>query len=164
MLIDDLKNKPSFRKSIVDSMCSGLVNTTSFKEICDYVIDEKSYIFDNIVEFSDYYNEDDTQNLILPAVRRVWGLVFSKPPSLLKEDRLFLFYAFFDIDEFLDYFMIMIKDTKGCLSGFDNLDRTAEHLSLIVDNYIALLVKKVKDEDGCLVSKIRDINIKKVIK
>jgi hypothetical protein len=39
----------------------------------------------------------------------------------------------------------MLKKTKSSLIYFDQLDRTVETLTLIVDNYIAHLVEKTKE-------------------
>ena len=57
--------------------------------------------------------------------------------------RLKMFQLSFDIDEFIDYFIDMIKTSKSVLSQFKYLDKTTQTLELIVDNYIAKLVKDV---------------------
>jgi hypothetical protein len=39
----------------------------------------------------------------------------------------------------------MFIKSKDCLQHFEHIDRTAETLTLIVDNYVASLVQKVLD-------------------
>ena len=45
------------------------------------------------------------------------------------------------------YLIEMMLKCKESLIHFEHIDRTAETLTLIVDNYIAGLVKKVRDCD-----------------
>ena len=49
----------------------------------------------------------------------------------------------FDIDEFNEYLVEMLISSKGILDKLKYLDRTAENISLIVDNYVAKLVNNV---------------------
>jgi hypothetical protein len=56
---------------------------------------------------------------------------------MLREKRLQLFELLFDIDDFLDYLVLILPKTANKLEMFDSLDRTQETLQLIVDNYIA---------------------------
>jgi hypothetical protein len=57
----------------------------------------------------------------------------------------------------------LFKKTKGCLSDFEFIDRTPEHLTLIVDNYIASLVKKVI-ESYDIKKDLRDAKIKRIVR
>jgi hypothetical protein len=50
---------------------------------------------------------------------------------------------YFNVDEFIDYLIDMFIKSKDCLQQFEHIDRTAETLTLIVDNYIAGLVQRV---------------------
>lgn len=158
------KNK-SYSNSLINSLCAGLSGDLDrFKEMIQYVIDDKYQLFD-IDDFrgSLYEDEDDILELILPSIRRVYGKVFVTPPTILKDQRLTLFQELFDIDEFIDYLIDMFKLTKNCLSEFKYLDRTVETLSLIVDNYVSKLVDESKDCDD-YTQTIRDLRLKKVTK
>jgi hypothetical protein len=60
----------------------------------------------------------------------------------------------------------MIKISKSCLDIFEYLDRTSQTLELIVDNYIAKIVKSVLDASDINkdIEKFqRDKKIKKLI-
>ena len=160
---DKVENKKSFlylykdeqyKKAIIDALCQGISSQHlhSFKSLLEYVVDEKYYLFDR-EEFKGalYLEEDETLDLVLPAIRRVFGKVFIDPPTLFKETgynnghRYKLFTMFFNADEFIDYLIDMFIKSKDCLQHFEHIDRTAETLTLIVDNYVASLVQKVLD-------------------
>jgi hypothetical protein len=160
----DLKKDTDFRNMLVDTLCQGIRLTSDFRNIVDYVIDEKLHLFETD-DFSGafYPEDDDTLDLILPAIRRVWGKVFVDPPTLLKEKKLELFQLLFDIDDFVDYLIEIMPKVKTSLIEFDKLDRTAETLSLIVDNYIAGLLELSRNRDD-IQMEIRDLRIGKTLK
>lgn len=173
--IQEIKTKKQFRESIIDSLCKGVKESSLLRDMLDYVVDEKLNLFDNS-EFSNslYEDEDVVVALILPSVRRVFSKVFIDYPTLFKSQehhllttyankRLELYQLNFDIDEFIDYLIEMFRKTKNCLESFTFLDRTAENLTLIVDNYIAMLVKKVTQSDN-IDRDIRDLKLKKLAK
>ena len=149
----DLYKDEQYKKAIIDALCQGISSQHlhSFKSLLEYVVDEKYYLFDR-EEFKGalYLEEDETLDLVLPAIRRVFGKVFIDPP-LFKETgynnghRYKLFTMFFNADEFIDYLIDMFIKSKDCLQHFEHIDRTAETLTLIVDNYVASLVQKVLD-------------------
>jgi hypothetical protein len=158
-----LENKKSFlylykdenyKKAIIDALCNGIASQHlySFKSLLEYIINEKYHLFDR-EEFKGalYLDEDETLDLILPAVRRVFGKIFIDPPTLFKETgynnghRYRLFTMYFNPDEFTDYLIDMFVKSKDCLKHFEHIDRTVETLTLIVDNYVAGLVKRVLD-------------------
>ena len=148
----DIYKDVDYKKTIIDTLCQGIVSKHiySFKDLLEYVIDKKYHLFDREeFEGSLYSDEDETLDLVLPAVRRVFGKVFIDPPTLFKETgynnghRYKLFTMFFNADEFIDYLIDMFIKSKDCLQHFEHIDRTAETLSLIVDNYIASLVQRV---------------------
>ena len=157
----DLYKDEHYKKAIVDSLCQGIDSQYiySFKSLMDYVIIDKYHLF-NRDEFKGalYLEEDETLDLILPAVRRVFGKIFIDPPSLFKDStygrslpenmRYKLFMMYFNADEFIDYLIDMFIKSKDCLEHFEHIDRTAETLTLIVDNYVAGLVQKVRDVDN----------------
>ena len=150
----DLYKDEQYKKAIIDALCQGISSQHlySFKSLLEYVVDEKYYLFDR-EEFKGalYLEEDETLDLVLPAIRRVFGKVFIDPPTLFKEtgyntgSRYKLFTMFFNADEFIDYLIDMFIKSKDCLQHFEHIDRTAETLTLIVDNYVASLVQKVLD-------------------
>ena len=150
----DLYKDEHYKKAIIDALCQGISSQHlySFKSLLEYVVDEKYYLFDR-EEFKGalYLEEDETLDLVLPAIRRVFGKVFIDPPTLFKETgynnghRYKLFTMFFNADEFIDYLIDMFIKSKDCLQHFEHIDRTAETLTLIVDNYVASLVQKVLD-------------------
>lgn len=150
-----LQINESYKKSIVDSLCSGIPQhfLENFKETISYVIEEKYQIFDRDDLKGFFYDdeEDELLDLILPTIRRVYGKTFITPPSLFSEEtdseRYKLFILYFNLDEFIEYLIDMLLKTKGILEKFEYIDRTAETLSLIVDNYVAGNVKKVRDCD-----------------
>lgn len=162
----DIHNNEKYKKAIIDNLSIAIKSEylESFKCLMIYVIDEKYSLFD-IDEFSGtlYEGEDEILDLILPTIRRVFSKIYLSPPTLLKHQRLKLFQTYFDIDEFIDYLIEMFLKCKNVLENFVYLDRTVETLELIVDNYIAELVKKVQDVDDIFIE-IRDLKIKKIIK
>ena len=160
----DLKKDPDFRSMLVDTLCQGIRLTSDFRDIVDYVIDKKLHLFETD-EFSGsfYPEDDDTLDLIFPAIRRVWGKVFVDPPTILKDKKLDLFQLLFDIDDFVDYLIEIMPKVKTSLIEFDKLDRTAETLVLIVDNYIAGLLEATRNRED-IQQEIRDLRISKTLK
>lgn len=153
MSIFEISNNKDYKDLLIKDLSIGISNADEFKIYCEYVLDNKIKLFD-ISEFkeSPYDNEDYILDLIMPCFRRVWAKVYIQPPNLFnlnfKDDkRLDLFQSYFNVDEFSDYFISMFKKTKGCLLDFEYIDRTPQHFSIIVDNYIAFLLKKVMESD-----------------
>jgi hypothetical protein len=157
----DLYKDDHYKKAIIDALCQGIgsQHLYSFKSLLEYVVSEKYHLFDR-EEFKGtlYLEEDETLDLILPAVRRVFGKIFIDPPTLFKDSnygralpenkRYKLFTMYFNADEFIDYLIDMFYKSKDCLQHFEHIDRTSETLTLIVDNYVASLVQKVIDIDN----------------
>lgn len=160
----DLKKDPDFRSMLVDTLCQGIRLTSDFRDIVDYVIDNKLHLFETDDFSGSFYPEDDdTLDLIFPAIRRVWGKVFVDPPKILKDKKLELFQLLFDIDDFVDYLIEIIPKVKTSLIEFDKLDRTAETLVLIVDNYIACLLEATRNRED-IQMEIRDLRIHKTLR
>jgi len=168
----------NYKIALIDSLTGGITDEFMeyFEMTLDYVIEKKYHLF-NKIEFqgSFYYGEDDTLDLVLPAVRRAFGKVFISPPKIFvvdpqissvkgyKEDgRLELFRMHYDIDEFLDYLVTHLLSSKDLLNQFEYVDKSITTLEIIVDNYIAGLVKKVLDSDD-IKRDIRDLKIQKMI-
>lgn len=170
-----IKNDLKFRKSIIDALSYGIdgVMIIDFTKILNYVIDDKWNLFESKLKGKTIDGEDDIQDLILPSIRRVYAYVFITPPEIFKNHpsdikghaskRMQLFQLSFDIDEFVDYLIDMMIKNGNILSNFLYLDRTATILSLIVDNYIAELVDKVRNCDD-FDSELRDVKITKIQK
>jgi hypothetical protein len=160
----DLKKDADFRSMLVDTLCQGIRLTSDFRDIVDYVIDNKLHLFETD-EFSGsfYLEDDDTLDLIFPAIRRVWGKIFVDPPQILKEKKLVLFQLLFDIDDFINYLLDIMPKVKTSLIEFDKLDRTAETLILIVDNYIAGLLEATRNRED-IQQEIRDLRISKTLR
>jgi len=160
----NLKKDADFRSLLVDTLCQGIRLTSDFRDIVDYVIDNKLHLFEtNDLSGSFYPEDDDTLDLVFPAIRRVWGKVFVDPPQILKEKKLELFQLLFDIDDFIDYLLDIMPKVKTSLIEFDKLDRTAETLVLIVDNYIAGLLEATRNRDD-IQMEIRDLRISKTLR
>lgn len=150
----DLLKEASYREKLIDALISGIPDDLlpAFNELINYVIDNKFSLFDSDELKEPFFGDDDVpQDLILPSVRRVFAKIFIDPPSLFKGSteglRYQLFVLYFNIDEFIDYLKDMIIKCKDVLVQFEHIDRTAETLTLIVDNYVASLVKKVRSCD-----------------
>lgn len=156
----ELYKEEHYRKAIVDALCQGIHSQyiPSFKSLLEYVITDKYDLFErDEFKSSLYLDEDETLNLILPAVRRVFGKIFIDPPTLFKDSsyvktpeslRYKLFIMYFNADEFIDYLVDMFIKSKDCLQHFEHIDRTSETLTLIVDNYVAGLVQRVRDVEN----------------
>ena len=150
----DLYKDEHYKKAMIDALSQGISSQHlySFKSLLEYVVVEKYHLFDRD-EFKGalYLEEDETLDLVLPAVRRVFGKIFIDPPTLFKEtgynngSRYKLFTMYFNPDEFIDYLIDMFAKSKDCLQHFEHIDRTSETLTLIVDNYVASLVQRVID-------------------
>ena len=142
-------------------------------EIIHYVIDNTDVFRKKELEGSFYEGEDETLDLILPAVARTFNKIFIDPPPIFKDTtydegiRLEMFQLSFDIDEFNEYLVEMLIKTKDSLKYFENIDRAAETVSLIVDNYVAILIKRVLesyDIKGEIVRLKRDKKLKELTK
>lgn len=170
----EIKNHPKYKSLLFKTLLEGIhFNENEFESVLNSIVNEKYTLFDTVEFKGCLYSDDETEtlDLILPSVRRVWAKVYITPPSLLRDNRLELFQLYFDIDEFLDYLIDMLKKTKSCLIHFDKLDRTVETLTLIVDNYIANLVEKTKECNdiekeiaSIKLQRERDIKINNIVK
>jgi hypothetical protein len=174
----EIHKNEDYKWSLIDSLTSGITNQwiEYFEMTMVYVIDEKWKLFDKEeLKGKIYESDDELLDLILPSIRRVFAKVFIDPPKIFVKDpivsevpgykddgRLELFRLHFDIDEFIDYFITQLILTKECLKDFTYIDRTSETLSLIVDNYIAKLVKSVLESEDIKID-IRDLKIKRMI-
>ena len=168
----------NYKLALIDSLTAGITDEFMeyFEMTMNYVINEKYHLFDK-PEFhgSLYEGEDETLDFILPSIRRIFGKVFIDPPKIFvvdpqiasvkgyKEDgRLELFRMNYDIDDFIDYLITHLISSKDILKQFEYIDKGITTLEIIVDNYIAGLVKKVLDSDD-IKRDIRDLKLKKMI-
>jgi hypothetical protein len=161
----DMRTDKEFRKLMLDALSQGLGDKKQhLVDTLEYVIDQKLHLFEN-KDFEGYmYDDEDLMiDLILPCVRRIWAEVFFNPPTLFKDRRLEYFQLLFDIDEFVDYFVMIIPKMKRSIELLDSLDRTSKTLELIIDNYVAHLVERTRGRED-IVADIRDLKIKKTLK
>ena len=161
----DMRTDKEFRKLMIDALTNGLGDKRQlFIDILEYVVDKKLHLFESVeFEGTMYEEEDKMIDLILPCVRRIFAEVFFNPPTLFKEKRLEYFQLLFDIDEFVDYFIVIVPKMKKSLELLESLDRTSKTLELIVDNYVAHLVERTRGRED-IVADIRDLKIKKTLK
>jgi hypothetical protein len=162
-IFDIYKNR-SYRDELTDALCNGVVNSSDFRDILDYVLDKKLHLFDSDELLGKLYeDEDDILDIILPSIRRLYIKVYQDPPTILKGSKLRLFFLIFDIDEYLTYLLVMIQDSKNSLRPFIYLDRTIETIQLIVDNHVANLFDRAYNFNGNIEQEIRDLTIKKLV-
>jgi len=162
-----------FRNGLIKSMLSGISDQNlkhKFEVEVNYIIDNKRGIFKNDLIVGSFYEDDDKmEDLILPAIRRAWSMIFINPPTLfsLKSDdkRLELFQLLWDVDQYIDYVIDIVPKVKYSLKDFENLDRTAQTLELISQNYINGLIDRCRNRNlEDLKIEIRDLKIKKTLK
>ena len=55
----DMKTDPDFRSMLVDTLCQGIRLTSDFRDIIDYVIDNKLHLFESDEFSGSFYPEDD---------------------------------------------------------------------------------------------------------
>mgnify|MGYP000922501744 FL=1 len=169
----NIKSDIPYRQYIVGELSNRVDEKlkSEFIKTINYVI-ENTDIFDRVeLEGSFYEGEDDTLDLILLAVAKVLYKVFLKPPPLFmgqydEGTRLVLFQLMFDVDEFNEYLVDALISSKGTLNNLKYIDRTAETISLIVDNYVAKLVNDVlesHDIDGEIIRIRREKKLKTLI-
>ena len=175
----EIHKDETYKTALIDSLTGGITDEWMeyFEMTLDYVICEKHHLF-KIDEFLGtlYQDEDEILDLILPAVRRVFGKVFVTPPRIFVTDetilsqvknyksdgRLELFRLYYDIDEFVDYLLDIFPKTKNCLTEFENIDRSSTILEIIVDNYIGKLVKLVTESED-IAQDTRDLKLKRMV-
>jgi hypothetical protein len=175
MIFSEKLKDDTFKETILDTICDG---NSELRDILEWVIDNK------ISEFSsDFYEDVNVQELVLPAVRRVWSMIYLKPPALFKPQyidgglvsnnlnksnsnrnrKLELYQLSFNIKEFIDYLKVMLEENKNCLDKFEFLDKPLELIELICDNYIAKLVDFVNNSEN-LTEDIRNEKLKNILK
>lgn len=174
----DIHKNKDYKHALIDSLTGGIDGEWMeyFEMTLDYVITKKYHLF-KVPEFSGslYEGEDEILELILPAVRRLFGKIFIDPPKIFIADRIVtqvkgykddgrleLFRLHYDIDEFIDYLIEQLALSKGFLKNFQYIDKSITTLEIIVDNYIAKLVKMVLDSNDIKID-IRDLKIKKMV-
>lgn len=145
------------RRAVVNALEQGVdkIYLPELRRIVNYVIYEKWVLFDIDELKSGVLYDDDIFSLVLPTIRRMFSKVYINPPGLFRFDssplgresnREELYKLYFNIDDFLGYMVKMLVDCKdNILKDFEYIDRSAEFLSLLVDNYVGFLVDKVKN-------------------
>jgi hypothetical protein len=162
--IFEVRDNIQYREYLLDTLCSnpGFKNS-DFRDLLEYVLDKKLDLF-NKEDFKGtfYDGEDNILDLVLPSIVRLYGNFFIKPPTILKDNKLELFQLSFDIDDFIDYFIDMIPKMKYSLVLLENIDRTNETLSLIVDNYVGIYFNNSYNCDN-VEQEIREVKLKKLV-
>jgi hypothetical protein len=162
-----------FRNGLMKTMLSGIVDDNlklKFEVELNHIIDNKRELFNNNLIIGNFYEDDDKlEDLILPSIRRSWSMIFINPPTLfnrISNDKRFeLFKLLWDVDEFIDYLLDILPKVKFSLKEFENIDRTAQTLELISQNYINGLIEKCRNKtENELKIQIRDLKIKKTLK
>ena len=164
-----------FKGGLVKTMVSS-INDPSLKDVfrneLNHVLDNRIDIFDNELLIGYLYeDEDKIEDLVFPSIRRAWASVFIQPPSLFSfhsddqyNRRGELFQLLWNVDEFIDYLLEILPKVKDTLKEFEFLDRTAQTLELITQNYINSLVDRCKTKRGDeLLAEIRDLKIKRTL-
>lgn len=171
----DIKNDEHYKDLLISTFTDRVSPGYKIEllEIINYVINNNDVFKRKELEGSFYEGEDQTLDLILPAVARTFNKIFVDPPPIFKDTtydegiRLEMFQLSFDIDEFNEYLVKMLIKSKNLLEEFSNIDRTAETVSIIVDNYVAGLIKRVLDSydiKGEIVKLKRDKKLKELTK
>jgi hypothetical protein len=169
----------NYKNAIIDALTGGIPDEFMeyYEMTLNYVINDRYKLFDKPeFEGSFYEGEDETLDLILPSVRRVFAKVFIDPPKIFQtlpeikaikgyvsDGRLELFQLHYNIDEFTEYLIDYLSLSKNCLEKFEYIDKTSTTLEIIVDNYIGKLVKLVLESND-IKEDIRDLKIKNLVK
>ena len=175
MIFSEKLKDLTFRETILDSLCDG---KSELRDILEWCIDNK------ISEFNDDTFEDfSLQELVLPAVRRVWGMVYLQPPSIFKPQyvdgglvstnlvrsnlnknrKLELYQLSFNIEHFTNHLKEMLDKNKNCLDYFEYLDKPLKLIELICDNYISKLVDFANNSEN-LTEDIRNEKLRNILK
>lgn len=163
LTIFDIRDDLDYRKIVLESICTGVRNSSELKNYINYVLDNKLSLFESDVFSGSFYEDDDDfLDLLIPTIKRLYAKFFITPPQILTPDQLELFTLHFDLDVFLNYIVEMIPKVKKSLEHFSELDRTSETMTLIVDNYVAGVIRKCI-ESNSISRDIRDIKIKRTI-
>lgn len=161
----EIVKDPADRQSVIDALSVGISRNSDFADQLEMAIQELGRFEGKEFEGTlyDEDSEDDILDLVLPAFRRAWGKTFATPPTLLKEERLELFQLLFSPQGFMEYLAETLPKSKGMLESMEYLDRGAETVSLIVDNYIAKNVK-LSRESKDIKQEIRNLRIEKTLR
>lgn len=175
MIFSEKLKDSAFKEMILDSICDG---NSELRDILEWVINNKIYKFK-----SDFFEDFSLQELVLPAVRRIWNQIYSQPPSIFKPQyidgglvsnnlnksnsnrsrKLELYQLSFDIEDFISYLKEMLNENKTCLDRFEYLDKPLELIELVCDNYIAKLVDFVNNSEN-INEDIRNKKLKNILK
>lgn len=142
---------PMVRQSIIDALCIGITNTSEFIDEVDYIINDLIPKYKSEIEGLLYDDGDKLINLILPSFRRVWSKIYIDTPTIFEmgfkhdENSLKLYQLLFNTDNFIEFLVDKLNSTRNCLDGFDNIDKGLTHLTIVVDDYLGYLLKRVDD-------------------
>ena len=161
----EIVKDPADRQAVIDALCAGVSRNSDFADQLEIAIEELNRFEGEDFEGTLYDDdsEDEILDLVLPAFRRAWGKTFAAPPTLLKDERLELFQLLFSPSGFMEYLAETLPRSKGMLESMEYIDRGAETVSLIVDNYIAKNVK-LSRESKDIRQEIRNLRIEKTLR
>jgi len=161
----DIAKDPATRQIVIDSLCVGVPSSSEFMDELEKAIDELFLFEGKDFEGKMYGDEteEDILDLVLPAFRRAWGKTFATPPTLLKAERLELFQLLFSAKGFMEYLAETLPTAKDMLLPMEELDRGAETVALIVDNYIAKNVRLARSSED-IKQEIRQLRIEKALR
>jgi hypothetical protein len=154
----------------IDIMLTGLTSdhATQLETLLKKTCNEYHYLFND-----EFYQKEDGSNsnyvsYILPAVRRVYAEIFIKekeifkPKNEINEKCEQLFKLLFDLEDFLKYLSVKLKNNYDKLDDLEFLDSKAEILHLIVQNYVAGLLKRCRISNPT--KEIRNIKLERDLK
>jgi hypothetical protein len=148
-IFDYIESNITYKEYLIDELCSQIPSDSDFRDVIEYVLNNKvDFIKENIENIPLYGDDDNLHDFILPTIRRIWSQFFINPPSLLKDKRLELFQLYFNVDWVLNYLVDKINEARyrKPLQMFESMDRSSETCRLISDNYIANIFSKAYNE------------------
>lgn len=104
---------------------------------------------------------------VLPAVRRVYQLVFIEEKSIFLPKNEFnnkcleLFKLNFNLKEFLEDLAQKLIKNSNKLDDFENIDKPVEIIELICQNYVSGLIKKSRINNPT--KEIRNLKLSKLV-
>lgn len=160
-LLRILENDSS-RENFIDGICNGIINVSEFRDQIYILINKIKQDEDLLIK--NYYEEEEYLiDLIMPAFRRAWSIVYINIPDIINTvDRKMLYQSIFNTTDFYNYLIKTFEETENCLANFNNIDKSVQHLTLILDDYQGYLVDKVLSCND-IQSEIRKNRINKVL-
>ncbi len=153
-----------YRDLVLDSLSGydNLVYSSDLRDFLDKFIKEHIHKFSEFEDRYLYKDGSEIITIIMPIIRKIYLRIFISPPFSVDNSNLELFRLMFNFDELCDYLIEIINENETALEKFKYLDKGSEMITLIVDNYIAYLVKKVTNTENIKLE-IRNLKIKNIL-